>query len=109
MLDADLADLKQIPLLAVATSLTALEAHDKKIEVGWTGPKGLDQAGYESDGGEDPTKNSSVLPPTPDTKTYEWKFSKSPLGEFVCVDVADLRLWRVLAPGEGVRQVQTCG
>lgn len=66
------AALAAIPLKCVSTVITALE----------DGPTGaasrkLDAAGYESDGAEELGEN---LPPPDDTKVWNWRFSKSPLG-----------------------------
>lgn len=71
--------------MAIATSLTALVADENNVPLGAKGAKALDQAGYESDGGEEPgisgaPRYSAAASSLMKTKEYEWKFSKSPLG-----------------------------
>lgn len=85
-----MAALSSLPLLAVSSVLTALDADEADLKLGPGGAQALDQAGYESDGGEE----LEVSKPTDagKTKAWYWKFNKSPLGEFAlwsCPD--DLR------------------
>jgi len=64
--------------------LTALDADDADLQLGPGGARGLDVAGYESDGGEEVEVPKADLGKT---KAWFWRFNKSPLGEWV------LELW----------------
>ncbi|KAL7419787.1 hypothetical protein Q5752_005703 [Cryptotrichosporon argae] len=62
--------LSTLPLAAIAAVLTAVDADPSDVQTV------LDQAGYESDGGEE----MHVLPEGGKTRGWYWKFNKSPLG-----------------------------
>lgn len=74
--------LSTLPLAAVSSVLTALDADKEDAQVGPGGAKALDAAGYESDGGEELEVQTAD-----DVAGWDWKFSKSPLGsgEFLLV------------------------
>lgn len=68
--------LAALPLAGISSILTALES----------GPKGYplapraDQAGYESDGGEDDHEEERTNLPRDQSKEWHWRYSKSPMG-----------------------------
>ncbi|WOO78950.1 uncharacterized protein LOC62_02G002487 [Vanrija pseudolonga] len=65
--------LKVLPLSVVSSVLTAYEGGPS----GYTVTRRVDAAGYESDGGEE---DGPVNAPRDDTKAFNWRFSKSPMG-----------------------------
>lgn len=69
------AALKVLPLSVVSSVLTAYEGGPS----GYTVTRRVDAAGYESDGGEE---DGPVNAPRDDTKAFNWRFSKSPMGEW---------------------------
>jgi hypothetical protein len=98
--------LRRLPLSATTASLSALKAAEDGVDlnnvdlggaVGGRRGQALDRAGYESDGGEEPSpKKASATLPDADAesgvlqgvRSYGWKFSKSPMGsgEFLLVE-----------------------
>jgi hypothetical protein len=93
--------LRRLPLSATTASLSALKAREEgvdleNVDLGGAGAAGggrrgqaLDRAGYESDGGEEPSPKkapTTLVDEGADTgvvqgvKSYGWRFSKSPLG-----------------------------
>lgn len=75
--------LSTLPLAAVSSVLTALDADKDDIQLGPQGARALDTAGYESDGGEE----LEVRTDDENVAGWVWKFNKSPLGsgEFLLV------------------------
>jgi len=92
--------LRRLPLSATTASLSALKAAEDGVDlnnvdlggaVGGRRGQALDRAGYESDGGEEPSpKKASATLSDADAesgvlqgvRSYGWKFSKSPMGAF---------------------------
>jgi len=60
--------------------LTALDADEADLQLAPGGARGLDVAGYESDGGEEPETTKADLSKT---KAWFWRFNKSPIGKSI--------------------------